>query len=74
MISSFLAELGRDAEAIAAWRRALEYNPTDEGLRVGLQMVAACDVDTERQSQARERFGCAVYDDYRAMLDDVSLP
>jgi predicted dehydrogenase len=32
------------------------------------QMVAVCDIDPERQKQAAERFGCAIYDDYRKML------
>ena len=37
------------------------------------EMVAACDIDPARRDQAKERFGCAVYDDYRAMLDQEDL-
>ena len=32
------------------------------------EMVAVCDVDPERQKQAAERFGCAIYDDYVQMV------
>ena len=37
------------------------------------EMVAACDVDAERQKQAKERFDCAVYDDYHEMLEKEYL-
>jgi len=37
------------------------------------EMVAACDIDPERQKQASERFGCAIYDDYHEMLDKEEL-
>ncbi len=37
------------------------------------EMVAVCDIDAERQEEARERFGCAVYDDYHRMLDKEEL-
>jgi len=37
------------------------------------EMVAACDVDPERQKQAAERFGCAIYDDYHEMLAKENL-
>lgn len=36
-------------------------------------MVAVCDIDPERQSQARDRFGCAIYDDYHEMLEREEL-
>jgi len=32
------------------------------------EMVAVCDIDPQRQTQAAPRFGCAIYDDYRKML------
>ncbi len=41
---------------------AIEKNPH------AFEMTAACDVDPERQQQARERFSCHVYDDYHEML------
>ena len=37
------------------------------------RMAAVCDVDPERQQQARERFGCPVYDDYHQMLETEPL-
>lgn len=37
------------------------------------EMGAACDIDAERLTQASERFGCAVYDDYHAMLEEEDL-
>jgi predicted dehydrogenase len=37
------------------------------------EMVAACDIDPERQAQASERFGCAIHDDYHQMLDKEDL-
>jgi predicted dehydrogenase len=37
------------------------------------EMVAACDIDPQRRKQARERFGCAVYEDYHKMLADEDL-
>jgi predicted dehydrogenase len=36
-------------------------------------MVAACDIDAERLDQAKDRFGCAVYEDYRRMLAEEDL-
>lgn len=37
------------------------------------EMVAVCDTDAERQKQAAERFGCAIYDDYHRMLEKEQL-
>ena len=37
------------------------------------EVAAACDIDPERQKQASERFGCAVYDDYHRMLKQEEL-
>lgn len=37
------------------------------------EMVAACDIDPDRQKQASERFGCKIYDDYHEMLDKEKL-
>jgi predicted dehydrogenase len=37
------------------------------------ELVAACDIDAARLEQARTRFGCAVYEDYRRMLADEDL-
>ena len=37
------------------------------------EVTAACDIDPERQKQAAERFGCAVYDDYHQMLEKETL-
>lgn len=37
------------------------------------EMVAVCDIDPERQEQARERFHCPVYDDYEEMLAKEKL-
>ena len=37
------------------------------------EMTAVCDIDSTRREQAAERFGCAVYDDYHAMLADEEL-
>jgi len=37
------------------------------------EMVASCDVDPARRKQAKERFGCAVYEDYREMLEKEDL-
>ena len=37
------------------------------------EMAAACDIDPARREQARQRFGCPVYDDYREMLARESL-
>ena len=32
------------------------------------QVVAVCDIDPDRLRQAKERFDCALYDDYHRML------
>jgi predicted dehydrogenase len=37
------------------------------------EMTAVCDVDRERRAQAAARFGCAVYDDYRRMIEKERL-
>lgn len=37
------------------------------------EMTAVCDVDTKRLDQARQRFGCNVYEDYHKMLADEDL-
>ncbi len=37
------------------------------------EMAAACDIDPERQKQAKDRFGCAIYDDYHRMLETEQL-
>lgn len=37
------------------------------------QMVAVCDIDPQRREQARERFGCTVYEDYHQMLEKEEL-
>lgn len=37
------------------------------------EMVAACDIDPKRLDQAKERFGCAVYEDYHKMLATEQL-
>lgn len=37
------------------------------------ELVAVCDIDPQRQQQARERFGCTIYDDYHAMLRQERL-
>ncbi len=37
------------------------------------EMTAVCDIDPERQRQAKERFGCPVYDDYHEMLKKENL-
>ena len=46
---------------------AVADNPDD------FEMVAACDVDPERRKLAEERFGCAVYEDYKEMLEKEPL-
>ena len=46
---------------------ALEHNSDD------FDVVAVCDIDPERQEQAKERFGCQIYDDYHKMLSDEEL-
>ena len=56
---------GRSGSALHA--EAVAANPDD------FEMVAACDTDAERRKLAAERFGCAVYDDYREMLDKEQL-
>ncbi len=43
-----------------------------EGL-ADFEMAAVCDIDPERQAQARERFGCPVYADHHEMLAAESL-
>lgn len=45
---------------------AMEKNPSFE-------VVAVADIDPARRDQAGERFGCALYDDYRQMLAAESL-
>lgn len=45
---------------------ALEQNDAFE-------VVAVCDIDPERRTQAAERFGCAVYDDHGRMLREECL-
>jgi len=55
---------GRSGSSMHA--RALENNAPFE-------VVAVCDIDRARRDQAAERFGCATYDDYHAMLDKVQL-
>ncbi|MBI5095435.1 MAG: Gfo/Idh/MocA family oxidoreductase [Candidatus Hydrogenedentes bacterium] len=50
---------------------SLHARPLDE--LDDFQVAAVCDVDPERQKQARERFGCVVYDDYHEMLKRESL-
>jgi len=37
------------------------------------QMAAVCDIELARRQQARERFGCRVYEDYRRMLSREEL-
>jgi len=37
------------------------------------EMVAVCDIDSARQQEAADRFGCAIYDDYRAMFERERL-
>jgi len=37
------------------------------------EMAAVCDIDPERRTQAAERFGCAVYESYRDMLEREDL-
>ena len=37
------------------------------------EMTAVCDIDTERQAQAKERFDCPIYDDYHKMLASEAL-
>lgn len=37
------------------------------------EMGAVCDIDPERRRQARDRFHCTTYVDYREMLDDEAL-
>ncbi len=37
------------------------------------ELIAACDIDADRQTQAKERFGCAIHDDYHKMLHDEDL-
>lgn len=37
------------------------------------EMVAVCDIDSARQKEAADRFGCAIYDDYRAMFERERL-
>jgi predicted dehydrogenase len=55
---------GRSGSAMHAG--AIEQNDAFE-------MVAVCDIDPERQKQAAERFGCAIYDDYHRMLEKEEL-
>ena len=37
------------------------------------EMVAVCDIDPERQQQAKDRFGCTIYEDHREMLQNEQL-
>jgi len=37
------------------------------------QVVAVCDIDSARRQQAKEKFGCALYDDYHRMLAEEQL-
>ncbi|MDP6776027.1 MAG: Gfo/Idh/MocA family oxidoreductase, partial [Candidatus Latescibacteria bacterium] len=37
------------------------------------EVAAVCDIDAERQKQASERVGCAIYDDYHRMLEQETL-
>ena len=37
------------------------------------QVVAVCDIDPVRLQQAKEKFNCALYDDYRRMLAEEQL-
>jgi predicted dehydrogenase len=39
----------------------------------GMEVVAVCDIDPERRKQAEERYHCAVYEDYHAMLEKEQL-
>ena len=45
---------------------AVEKNPD-------MEMVAVCDVDEARRMEAKERFACALYADYREMLAQERL-
>ena len=59
----------------------LGYGRSGEGMHAGaiealadkFEMVAACDIDRDRLTAARKRFGCAVYEDYHRMLADERL-
>lgn len=44
-----------------------------EALSDRFNLVALCDIDPDRQEQARERFDPTIYDDYHAMLRDEQL-
>jgi predicted dehydrogenase len=44
-----------------------------EGNPDAFELAAVCDIDPERRRQAQERFGCAVYADYRQMLAQERL-
>ncbi len=61
-----VAILGYGRSGSAMHAGAIEANEPFE-------MVAVCDTDPERQQQARERFGCAIYDDYHRMLAEEEL-
>lgn len=37
------------------------------------QMTAVCDIEVQRQNEARERFNCTIHDDYRRMLAQEQL-
>ncbi len=50
----------------------LHANPLAE-MKDDFAVTAVCDIDPAAQKKARDRFGCAIYDDYRKMLRSADL-
>ena len=50
----------------------LHADPLEE-LKNDFTVTAICDIDPKAQAAAKERFGCAIYDDYKEMLDKEEL-
>ena len=63
-IKAALLGYGRNGSTMHAG--AMERNP-------GITVSAVCDIDQARLQQARDRFGCAVYTDYKEMLAQEQL-
>lgn len=70
-----MAESGKLRVAILGFGRSgsTMHAGAIEANAAAFDLAAVCDIDPERQKQARERFGCAIYSDYRRMLGKERL-
>ncbi len=67
MVKIRAAILGYGRSGSSMHAGAIEHNAD------AFEMAAVCDIDPERRKEAAERFGCAVYEDYREMLSKEQL-